>query len=140
MGDLHPGSPSLKSLDECAANISVSHPTAFNMRHKLLSFLEDGELLEGVVEADEAYVLESKKMIPITIRNQRKHGKSETKCGLSDEQMCICVTADREGRVAARCVNWGKPHLREHPGSPQRTDWGEWCVPLRRNCGLQQAD
>ena len=31
---------SLKSLDEFAANISVSHPTSFYMRHKLLSFLE----------------------------------------------------------------------------------------------------
>ena len=62
---------SLKSLDECAVNISVSHPTSFYMRHKLLSFLEEalkeGELLEGIVEADEAYVLESQKGIPVRL-------------------------------------------------------------------------
>ena len=44
-------------------DLSVSHPTSFYMCHKLLSFLEealkDGELLEGIVETDEAYVLES---------------------------------------------------------------------------------
>ena len=104
---------SLKSLDECAASISVSHPTAFNMRHKLLSFLEEalkeGELLEGIVEADEAYVLESQKGIPVTTRKPRNHGEPATKRGLSDEQMCICVAADREGRVVARCVNRAKP-------------------------------
>ena len=52
------------------------------MRHKLLSFLEEalkeGELLEGIVEADEAYVLESQKGIPETTRKPRKHGESAT--------------------------------------------------------------
>ena len=88
---------SLKSLDECAANISVSHPTSFYMRHKLLSFLEeaikDTELLEGVIEADEAYVLESQKGIPVTTRKPRKHGETATKRGLSDEHFCVCAAA-----------------------------------------------
>ena len=48
------------------------------MCHKLLSFLEealkDGELLEGIVEADEAYVLESRKGVPVTTRKPRRHG------------------------------------------------------------------
>lgn len=104
---------SLKSLDKCAANISVHHQTAFHMRHKLMAFLEEalrgGELLEGTIEADEAYVLESQKGIPATTRKPRKHGESATKRGLSEEQMCICVAADREGRVIARCVNRAKP-------------------------------
>ena len=85
---------SLKSLDECAANISVSHPTSFYMRHKLLSFLEEalkeGELLEGIVEADEAYILESQKGIPVTTRKPRNHGEPATKRGLSDEQVKNC--------------------------------------------------
>ena len=66
-------------------------------------------MLEGIVEADEAYVLESQKGIPVTTRKPRKHGEPATKRGLSDEQMCICVAADREGRVVARCVNRAKP-------------------------------
>ena len=37
------------------------------------------------------------------------HGESATKRVLSDEQMCICVDADREGLVVARCVNRAKP-------------------------------
>lgn len=86
---------SLKSLDECAANISVSHPTSFYMRHKLLSFLEEafkrGELLEGVIEADEAYVQESQKGILVTTRKPRKHGETATKRGLSNEHFCVCV-------------------------------------------------
>ena len=104
---------SLKSLDECAANISVSHPTSFYMRHKLLSFLEeaikDTELLEGVIEADEAYVLESQKGIPVTTRKPRKHGETATKRGLSDEHFCVCSAADRDGRIVVRCVNRGNP-------------------------------
>ena len=104
---------SLKSLDECAANISVSHPTSFYMRHKLLSFLEEAlkgsELLEGVIEADEAYVLESQKGVPVTTRKPRKHGETATKRGLSDEHFCICVAADRDQRIVVRCVNRGNP-------------------------------
>lgn len=104
---------SLMSLDECAANISVSHPTAFYMRHKLLSFLEEaikgGELLEGVIEADEAYVLESQKGILVTTRKPRKHGETATKRGLSDEHFCVCVAADRDRHFVVRCVNRGNP-------------------------------
>lgn len=104
---------SLKSLDECAANISVSHPTSFYMRHKLLSFLEEafkgGELLEGVIEMDEAYVLESQKGVPVTTRKPRRHGETAVKRGLSDEHYCICVAADRDRHIAVCCVNRGNP-------------------------------
>ena len=104
---------SLKSLDECAANIAVSHPTSFYMRHKLLTFLEDalnnGELLEGMIETDEAYVLESQKGIQVTTRKPRKHGETATKRGLSDEHYCVCVAADRNRHIVVRCVNRGSP-------------------------------
>lgn len=104
---------SLKSLDDCAANISVSHPTSFYMRHKLLSFLEEafkrGELLEGVIEADEAYVQESQKGILVTTRKPRKHGETATKRGLSNEHFCVCVAADRNSHIVLRCVNRGNP-------------------------------
>lgn len=108
---------SLKSLDECAANISVSHPTAFHMRHKLLAFLEEaingGDQLEGVIEADEAYVLESQKGVPVTTRKPRKHGETATKRGLSDEHLCVCVAADRDRRIVVRCVNRGNPRAED---------------------------
>lgn len=104
---------SLKTLDECAERISVCHTTAFYMRHKLLSFLEEAiklaTPLDGMIEADETYVLDSQKGIRVTTRKPRKHGEPATKRGLSNELMCICVAADRNGNVTARCVNRAKP-------------------------------
>lgn len=41
--------------------------------------------------------------------NPEKHDQPAAKRGLSDERMCICAAADREGRVVARCVNRAKP-------------------------------
>ena len=103
---------SLKTLDQCAEHISVCHTTAFYMRQKLLAFLEEAvqsSMLSGLIEADETYVLESQKGVFATGRKPRKHGESATKRGLSDEQMCVCVAADRDGNVVARCVNRAKP-------------------------------
>lgn len=103
---------SLKTLDECAEHISVCHTTSFHMRQKLLVFLEKAvqkDALEGLIEADETYVQEAQKGIRVTHRKPRKHGESATKRGLSSEQMCICVAADRDGNVVARCVNRAKP-------------------------------
>ena len=102
----------MKTLDQCAEHISVCHTTAFYMRQKLLAFLEEavqGSMLSGLIEADETYLLESQKGVCVTGRKPRKHGESATKRGLSDEQMCICVAADRDGNVVARCVNRAKP-------------------------------
>lgn len=103
---------SLKTLDQCAKHISVCHTTAFFMRQKLLAFLEkavQGDTLSGLIEADETYVLEAQKGIHVTGRKPRKHGETATKRGLSSEQMCICVAADRDNNVVARCVNRAKP-------------------------------
>ena len=102
----------LKSLGSTAERIGVCHSTAFHMRHKLLFYMEaamDGtEPLEALIEADETYVLESQKGTHVTHRKPRKHGEGASKRGLSNEQMCICVAADRENHVVARCVNRAK--------------------------------
>lgn len=104
---------SLKSIDDSASHIGVCHTTAFYMRQKLLAFLEDalndGQVLDGMIEADETYVQESRKGKTVTDRKARKHGESASKRGLSGEKMCICVAADREGNLTARCVNRAKP-------------------------------
>lgn len=104
---------SLRTLDECAQHIDVCHTTSFFMRQKLLAFFEEAtaqdSLLDGMVEADETYLHESQKGIPVTTRNPRKHGESATKRGLSREQMCVCAAVDRNGNVAVRCVNRAKP-------------------------------
>ena len=103
---------SLKTLDQCAEHISVCHTTAFFMRQKLLAFLEKAvqdDMLSDLIEADETYVLKAQKGIHVTGRKPRKHGETATKRGLSSEQMCICVAADRDNNVVTRCVNRAKP-------------------------------
>lgn len=104
---------SLASLDSTAEKISVCHSTAFHMRHKLLVYIEEivtsSAPLEALIEADETYMIESQKGTKVTHRKPRRHGESSGKRGLSNEQMCICVAADRDHHVIARCVNRAKP-------------------------------
>lgn len=104
---------SLASLDSTAEKIGVCHSTAFHMRHKLLVYIEEvvtnSSPLEALIEADETYMIESQKGTKVTHRKPRRHGESSGKRGLSNEQMCICVAADRDHHVIARCVNRAKP-------------------------------
>ena len=104
---------SLTSLDDTSEKISVCHETAFNMRHKLLAFMEiiseSGAILDELVEADETYILESQKGVKCESRKPRKHGEGATKRGLSKEQYCVCVASDRNDNLVATCVNRAKP-------------------------------
>lgn len=101
------------SIDVLADHLGVYHSTAFNIRHKILNALEnlisDVDSLAGMIEADETYVLESQKGVKVTHRKARLHGAKATKRGLSDEQICICVAADREGHMYSKSVNRAKP-------------------------------
>ena len=104
---------SLRPQDETAGKIGVCHETSFNMRHKLLAFLEtmtESEIvLDELVEADETYVVQSQKGTKCEDRKPRKHGEGATKSGLSHEQYCVCVATDRNNHVCAVCVNRAKP-------------------------------
>ena len=101
-------------IDKTAEELHLHHETVFNMRHKvmlgLVTFLDkDPVLLKEIAELDETYVLESQKGMRVTHRKPRKHGEGASKRGLSDEQLCVCVAADRDNHVIARCVNRAKP-------------------------------
>ena len=53
-------------MDKTAETLDLAHSTVFHMRHKILHCVEQAivnapNLLEGVCEADETYVLESVK-------------------------------------------------------------------------------
>ena len=104
---------SMTPLDTTARKIGVCHETAFNMRHKLLAYLEtmleSAEPTDELVEADETYVVESQKGVKCEDRKPRKHGESSTKRGLSDKQYCICVATDRNKNMVAVCVNRARP-------------------------------
>lgn len=95
-----------------AVQDELSDTTSFHMRQKLLAFLEkavEENMLNGLIEEDETYVLEFQKDICATHHQPEKHGETATKWGISNEQLCGCVAADRDGSIVAKCVNRAKP-------------------------------
>ena len=106
-----------KSLDKTAADLKMSHATAFAMRHKLLIALEDRNSreptsLSGVCELDETYVLESLKGTKIPEdywRGARRHGAKAIKSGISKEYVCCCTGVQRNGDAVAQAVNRSVP-------------------------------
>ena len=57
--------------------------------------------LTGIVEADETYVLESRKGARNLERKARRRGGKASKRGLSDEQVPVLVVADRSGATVS---------------------------------------
>jgi transposase-like protein len=87
------------SLRKAAKRCGINLTTAFEWRHRLLKTPAKAKpkVLEGVVEADETYFLESKKGSRKLARKARKRGGKASKRGLSDEQIPVMVTRDRSG-------------------------------------------
>lgn len=109
------------SLRKCAEICSISLPTAFAWRHKILDALSNmmNEVrLAGVVECDETYQLISykgnhKKSKTFSMPRKVHHraGKA-SKRGLSKEQVCVTTGVDLSGNSVGRISNLGKPtHL-----------------------------
>lgn len=100
-----------KSADRC--DLAVS--TAWRWRHRFLRAIKtDATPLRGIVEADETYVLESRKGSrawkqaeqgqPDAVapkRKPRKRGGKASKRGLSDEQVPVLIAADRTGTTVS---------------------------------------
>jgi transposase-like protein len=81
-----------------AGRCEVAVGTAFRWRHRFLQALTTATApLRGIVEADEAFVLDSRKGDRQLNRPARKRGGKATKRGLSREQVPILVAADRSG-------------------------------------------
>ena len=105
------------SIDDTATLLSLTHPTVFNMRHKILSLAETVQMLEkteltGVCEIDDTYVLESVKGTKIPddyYREPRKHGAKASKRGISDEQISIMAGVSRDGAILTKTVNRATP-------------------------------
>ncbi len=109
------------SLDETAEALDLAHSTVFNMRHKILYCVEQAilnapDMLEGVCEADETYVLESVKgrKIPENYhRKARKHGAKASKAGLSNDYICVCTSVDTENHCTTAAINRAVPSKAE---------------------------
>lgn len=97
-----------ETVREAAARCGVAVSTAFRWRHRFLrAARSDQARLSGIVEADQAYVLESRKgsrlwSKPVgeaaaPARKPRKRGGKATKRGLSDQQVPVLIAADRSG-------------------------------------------
>ena len=82
------------SSERCGVALS----TAFRWRHRFLRAAKNGVVkLHGIVEADETFVLSSRKGARSLDRKPRKRGGKASKRGLSDEQIPVLVAADRTG-------------------------------------------
>jgi transposase-like protein len=81
-----------------AGRCEVAVGTAFRWRHRFLQALKTAiEPLRGIVEADEAFILDSRKGERHLDRPARRRGGTATRRGLSREQVPILVAADRSG-------------------------------------------
>ena len=97
-----------ETVREAAARCGIAVSTAFRWRHRFLrAARSDQAKLGGIVEADQAYVLESRKGSRLwrkdevgaeaPARKPRKRGGKATKRGLSDDQVAVLIAADRSG-------------------------------------------
>ena len=109
-----------ETVKASAARCDVAVSTAFRWRHRFLAaarcdvavsirwrhrFLaaarSDSEVLKGIVEADETYVLESRKGARGLGRKARRRGGKAKKRGLSREQVPVLMAADRSGTTVS---------------------------------------
>ena len=88
------------STSKTAKRCDVDHKAAFRWRHRFLASLAGDKpaALSGVVECDEAFILEpfkgKRSGLP---RAARKRGGKPAKCGISAEQIPVLVARDRHG-------------------------------------------
>ena len=86
---------------KAADRVGVHRNTAFRWRHRFLHWikLDRPTLLNGIVEADETFLLESQKGSRTLDRPPRHRGGHAAKRGITSELDCILVARDREGRT-----------------------------------------
>ena len=89
------------TVRKSADQLGVHRCTTFRWRHRMLTLpQQDSQApLQGIVEADEMYVLESCKGSRGLDRPARRRGGRAGKRGISREQVCILVARDRDGRT-----------------------------------------
>ena len=97
------------SVRSSAERTGVHRNTAFRWRHRFLerSGSDRPELLSGIVEADEMFLLESKKGSRKLERPARRRGGPAGRRGISCELDCILVARDRSGQTIDAVVGRG---------------------------------
>ena len=89
------------SVRKAADRLGVHRNTAFRWRHRFLSWakLDRPAALNGIVEADETFLLESQKGSRKLDRPARRRGGRAGKRGISRDLDCILVARDRHGNT-----------------------------------------
>lgn len=99
------------TLPKIAKLLHIHVSTAFFWRHKVLLALRSlgHDALNGIVESDETFFLESHKgRKPVTFRKPRKRGGVAKQRGISKEQVCVVVAIDRDGDVVSQSAGRGR--------------------------------
>ena len=89
------------TVRRAADRVGVHKNTSFRWRHRMLAWtrFDRPPPLNGIVEADEMYILESQKGARKLNRPARRRGGVASKRGISSEQVCILVARNREGQT-----------------------------------------
>ena len=89
------------TVRRAADRVGVHKNTSFRWRHRMLEWtrFDRPSPLNGIVEADEMYILESEKGARQLTRPARRRGGVAAKRGISSEQVCILVARDRGGQT-----------------------------------------
>jgi transposase-like protein len=90
-----------KPVRKAASRVGVHRNTAFRWRHRFLEWgkLDRAPQFNGIVEADEMFLLESQKGARKLDRPARRRGGVATRRGISREHDCILVARDRSGNT-----------------------------------------
>lgn len=90
------------SLRKSAHSCGIAKNTSFKWRHRFLRIpaIQQSNQMNGIVEADETYFLESFKGQRHLPRPSRKRGGKAAKRGTSKEQIPVLVVRDRHGETA----------------------------------------
>jgi transposase-like protein len=98
------------SLDKIKVSLGINKKTAFDWRHKILSGLEntDKGSFKGITESDDTFFLQSSKGSKLLDRKPRKRGGPANKRGISNEQVAVIVTADRDTELDLSVARLGR--------------------------------
>lgn len=101
-------------IKETATKLRRSRKCVFLNRHKFLSLLEsylnkEKIELDGTIEFDETYILESHKGKASLNRKARHRGGHSKLRGISHEQVCVVTSTDRNAHEIFKAVGYAKP-------------------------------
>ena len=84
----------------------IAPSTAFRRRHRFLdASRQDPETLRGIVEADETYLLRSRKGERSMVRPPRRRGGKANARGLSKDLAPVLFAADRSGATLGAALD-----------------------------------